>query len=203
MAFAVIMEESHPAIIDKEMWEAVQLEMERWRNYAQEHSLQKVEFATDDNPFAGSVICGSCSKAFGRKVWNSTDERLRRIIWRCNSKYPAKGMKGCDSKHIYDEVLYQVFINIFNTLIKNRDYFIAKWKKRLKSDNALYRYKARQFMKIILEAELITEFKIDLYNALVEKMTVLDGQRIIVRLLDGNNCRNYAIEKRACYRHYS
>ncbi|WP_246588732.1 hypothetical protein [Pelorhabdus rhamnosifermentans] len=23
----------------------------------------------------------------GRKVWNSTDERHRRIIWRCNGKY--------------------------------------------------------------------------------------------------------------------
>lgn len=167
------------------MWESVQLEMERRRNYAQQHSLQKVEFATADNPFAGRVICGSCGKAFGRKVWNSTDERLRRIIWRCNSKYPAKGEKGCDSKHIDDGVLYRVFINTFNTLLENKDYFISKWKERLKTDNALYRYKARQFMKIILESAPIAEFKIDLYNALIEKMTVVDGKQVIVKLLDG------------------
>lgn len=178
-------EESHPAIIDKEMWEAVQFEMERRKKFAAEHGLQKIEYATADNPFAGKVICGCCGKVFGRKVWNSTDERLRRIIWRCNGKYPAKGMKGCDSKHIYDEVLYQVFINTFNALLENKDYFIAKWKERLKSDNALYRYKARQFMKIILEAGPLTEFKIDLYNALIEKMTVVDGKQIIVTLLDG------------------
>ncbi|WP_245824108.1 zinc ribbon domain-containing protein [Sporomusa malonica] len=159
--------------------------MERRRNFAVEHSIQKLEYATTTNPFAGRVICGSYGKAFGRKVWNSTDERFRRVIWRCNGKYPAKGEKGCNSKHIYNEVLYQVVINIFNTLIENRDYFIAKWNERLKSDNALYRYKARQFMKIILETAPLTEFKIDLYKALAEKMTVVDGKQIIVTLLDG------------------
>lgn len=178
-------EDSHPAIIDKEMWEAVQLEMERRRNYALHYGIQKLEYATTDNPFAGRVVCGSCGQIFGRKVWNSTDERLRRIIWRCNGKYPAKGEKGCDSKHINDEVLYQVFINTFNTLLENKNYFMAKWKERLKSDNSLHRYKAKQFLKTISEAVPISEFEIDLYNALIEKMTVVDGKRVIVALLDG------------------
>ena len=80
---------SHPAIIDKEMWEAVQLEMERRRNFALQYGIQKLEYATTDNPFAGRVICGFCGQIFGRKVWNSTDDRFRRIIWRCNRKYPA------------------------------------------------------------------------------------------------------------------
>lgn len=92
-----------PAIIDKEMWEAVQLEMERRRKYAQEHGLQKLEYAKVNNPFAGRVACGSCGKVFGRKVWNSNVERLRMVIWRCNGKYPAKGEKDCDSKPSYDE----------------------------------------------------------------------------------------------------
>lgn len=35
-------EDSHPAIIDKEMWEAVQLEMGRRRAYALEHGIQKL-----------------------------------------------------------------------------------------------------------------------------------------------------------------
>ena len=71
-------EDSHPAIIDKEMWEAVQLEMERRRAYALEHSIQKIEYASSSNPFAGRVICGNCGQIYGRKVWNSTDDRLRR-----------------------------------------------------------------------------------------------------------------------------
>jgi len=180
-------EDSHPAIIDKEMWQAVQLEMARRRDFALKYGMQRIEYATADNPFAGRVICGTCGKVFGRKVWNSTDERLRRLIWRCNGKYPAKGEMGCDSRHIDDGVLYQAFIEVFNTLVENKDYFMGKWQERLESDNVLVRYKAKQFMGIFKEANKVREFDVDLYFALVEKVTVHDGKRIIVSLLDGTD----------------
>ena len=167
------------------MWEAVQLEMERRRNFALEYGIQKLEYATTDNPFAGRVICGSCGQVFGRKVWNSTDDRFRRIIWRCNGKYTVKGKKGCDSKHIDDGVLYQAFVNMFNAMIENRDYFIGKWQEGLKSDNVLVRYKAKQFIQVMKEAEPMKAFNTDLYFALVEKMTINDVGGLIVRLLDG------------------
>lgn len=178
-------EDSHPAIIDKEMWEAVQLEMERRRNYALQYGIQKLEYATTDNPFAGRVICGSCGQIFGRKVWNSTNERLRRIIWRCNSKYPAKGEKGCESRHIDDEVLYQTFVNVFNTLVKNKDYFLDKWKGMRESDNLLQRYKAKQISKIITERGQIKEFNVEMYFALTEKIEVFGEGKLVVSLLDG------------------
>lgn len=155
-------EDGHPAIIDKAMWEAVQLEMERRRNYALQYGIQKLEYATTDNPFAGRVICGSCGKVFGRKVWNSTDERLRRVIWRCSGKYPTKGEKGSESRHIDDDVLYKAFIYTFNLLIDDKDYFIEKWNKRLESANALQRYKAAQFIEIIAKSKPMTEFNSNL-----------------------------------------
>ena len=178
-------EGSHPAIIDKEMWEAVQLEMERRRNYALQHGLQKLEYATTDNPFAGRVICGSCGQVFGRKVWNSTDDRFRRVIWRCNGKYVAKGKKGCESQHIDDGVLYQAFVDVLNAMIENKAYFIGKWQEGLKSDNLLKRYKSKQFIESVLSRSKIEEFDIDLYFALVEKITVVGRKQVIVSLLDG------------------
>ena len=185
-------EDSHPAIIDKEMWEAVQLEMERRRDFARKYGIQKLESATEDNPFAGRVICGSCGHAYGRKVWNSTDDRLRRIIWRCNGKYVVKGEKGCESRHIDDGVLYQAFVDVFNAMIENKAYFIGKWQDRLESNNVLVRYKAKQFIEIIKMAEPIQDFDIDLYFALVGKITVYDGGRLIISLLDGTDveCEN-------------
>ncbi|WP_245331584.1 recombinase family protein [Clostridium algifaecis] len=178
-------EESHPAIIDKEMWEAVQLEIERRRVFAEKYNISKLDYATAYNPFAGRVICGHCGSTFGRKVWNSTDERLRRIIWRCNKKYTVKGEKRCQNKHIDDRVLYQAFINTFNAMIENKNYFMEKWKEHLKSDNLLQRYKAKQFMRIIENAEPIEEFDMDLFFRIIEKMTVFEGEKIIVTLLDG------------------
>lgn len=178
-------EDSHPAIIDKDMWEAVQLEMERRRNFALQYGIQKLEYATTDNPFAGRVICGSCGQVFGRKVWNSTDDRFRRIIWRCNGKYLAKGEKGCESRHIDDGVLYQAFVDVFNTLVENKDHFFDKWKELQEYDNPLQRYKAKQFSKIITETSRISKFDIDLYFALTEKIEVFGEGRLVVSLLDG------------------
>ena len=178
-------EDSHPAIIDKEMWEAVQFEMERRRNFALQYGIQKLEYATTSNPFAGRVLCGSCGQIFGRKVWNSTDDRFRRIIWRCNGKYPAKGEKGCESRHIDDVVLYQAFVNVFNMIVENKDYFLGKWKGMRESDNRLRCYKAKQFAKIIAERGRIKEFDVELYFALTEKVVVHDEGRLMVFLLDG------------------
>jgi site-specific DNA recombinase len=69
--------------------------MERRRTFVEEYNISKLDYATTDNPFAGGVICGECGSTFGRKVWNSTDERLRRVIWRCNKKYEVKRKKSC------------------------------------------------------------------------------------------------------------
>jgi len=178
-------EGSHPAIIDKEMWEAVQLEMERRRNYALEYGIQKLEYATADNPFAGRVICGCCGQVFGRKVWNSTDDRFRRVIWRCNGKYLVKGKKGCESRHIDDGVLHQAFISVFNTMVENRECFMKKWRDRLASGNVLVRYKSKQFIGILAEAERLNEFDLDLHFALVEKVTAHSEKRLTIHLLDG------------------
>lgn len=178
-------EESHPAIIDKEMWEAVQLEMERRKAFADKYNISKIDYSTVDNPFAGRVICGCCGSTFGRKVWNSTDEFHRRIIWRCNKKYEVKGHKCCDNKHIDDRVLYQAFISTYNALVENKDYFFEKWKEGLNNENALVRYRAKQFIRNIDNAEQITEFNVDLYFKLIERMTVLQDKEIVVTLLDG------------------
>ena len=50
---------------------------------------------------------------------------------------------------------------------------------------ALVPYKARPFMGIITDVEVIGQFDAELYFAMVEKLTVYDGGRIIVSLLDG------------------
>ncbi len=96
-----------------------------------------------------------------------------------------KGNKSCESKHIADGVLSQAFINTFNAMIENKDYFLEKWQERLDSDNVLQRYKAKQFIGIITEAKPILKFDINLYFALVEKIMIYDGGRLIVSFLEG------------------
>lgn len=131
------------------MWEAVQLEMERRRVFAEIYSVFKLDYAKLDNPLAGRVICWCCNSLFGRKTWHSTNENLRRKVWMCSNRYKVKGEKGCKNKHIDDKVLYQTFINTFNAIIENKNYFMEKWKDGLKSENVLVRYRSKQFIKVI------------------------------------------------------
>lgn len=179
-------EESHPAIIDKEIWEAVQLEKERRHAFATKYGQQKVDYSTTDNPFAGRVICGCCGGVYGRKVWNSTNERLRRIVWQCNNKYATKGKKGCDNRHINDEVLYMAFVSAFNAVLENREHFMRKWNEQINSQDILKRVTAKRFIDIFKDAEPLQQFDAELYFKMVEKITVYEDSRLIFSLLDGS-----------------
>lgn len=62
-------EGSHPAIIDKDMWEAVQLETRRRQEYMGQYGIKQLDFINvHDNPLIGRVIWGECGNAFGRKT---------------------------------------------------------------------------------------------------------------------------------------
>ena len=74
---------------------------------------------------------------------NSTDERLRRIIWRCNKKYAVKGEKLCDNQHIDYDILYRAFVSVFNAVIENKDYFMEKWNELLKGEDVLKKVTAK------------------------------------------------------------
>jgi vacuolar-type H+-ATPase catalytic subunit A/Vma1 len=50
-----------------------------------------------------------------------------RVVWQCSAKYEVNGKKGCDNKHIDDGMLYQAFVDVFNALVENKDYFMEKW----------------------------------------------------------------------------
>jgi site-specific DNA recombinase len=159
--------------------------MERRRKFCEEHGIQKMYTSTTDNPFSGRIICGKCGQAYGRKVWNSTDDGLRRVVWRCNGKYTEKGKVGCDNRHVDDEVFYKAFIESYNAVVENRERFIEKWKEQLKSDDVLIRVTAKRFIDIFKDSEINNEFHEYLYFKLVEKITVLDEGLLKVNLLDG------------------
>lgn len=178
-------EESHPAIIDKDTWEAVQLEVERRKIFCEEHGIQKLYTSTTDNPFSGRIICGKCGRAYGRKVWNSTDEGLRRIVWRCNDKYTEKGKIGCDNRHVDDEVFYKAFVEAYNAVVDNVEHFMAKWKEQLESENVLIKVTAKRFIGIFIDAQALEKFDVELYFKIVEKITVYNNEMLIVSLLDG------------------
>lgn len=176
-------EESHPAIIQPDMWDAVQLEIERRKKYIEQYKLQKYDYGVVDMAFAGRVICEECGRAYQRKTWHSNSKPVR--VWQCGSKYQEKGKIGCVNSHIYVQKLDEIFISAFNTLMENKETFLIKWKEELKEADVLKAYRLRQFIELIAEAATIEEVDKELVFKVLDKITVVDRGQVIVKFLDG------------------
>jgi len=106
-------ENSHPAIVTKEMHEQVQHELERRKATGKHHRGTSI--------FSGKLVCECCGEYYGSKIWHSND-KYRSIVWQCNLKY--KGAKRCDTPNIHEKDLKQRFISAFNQFLANRDAII-------------------------------------------------------------------------------
>jgi hypothetical protein len=99
---------SHPAIIEPELFDLVQFEMKR---------RQQADGRTSSaHPFSGKIYCG-CGGLYGSKVWHSNDE-YRRAVWQCNDKH--KGGEPCRAPHLSDGQIQAAFLAAFNTRLDNK-----------------------------------------------------------------------------------
>ena len=113
--------ENHPPIISKEIFDQVQDERER-------RALLKGNLVGDRHkyssryPFSGKVFCAHCGNIFKRRHWNSTNSSWK-IVWQCKT-YIMDGKEACSAKAVPESGLMDIFIQMFNNLYENRDEFI-------------------------------------------------------------------------------
>ncbi|EJO22168.1 recombinase zinc beta ribbon domain protein [Selenomonas sp. FOBRC6] len=74
--------------------------------------------------FANKVKFGCCGGWYGAKVWHSTD-KYRRVIYRCNKKYAHKG-KPCNTRHLTEEEIKQIFVKALNSLVEVKEKVIVE-----------------------------------------------------------------------------
>ena len=106
-------ENSHPAIVSDDVYEEVQLELERRKKSGRQHNSQHC--------FSGRIYCGCCGSIYGSKVWHSND-KYRRTVWQCNARFVKE--IGCQAPHLSEPMIEQKFLAAFNQLLAQRD-FIA------------------------------------------------------------------------------
>ena len=107
-------ENSHPAIIEPEVFDMVQAEIKRRKPIGRQQS--------GVGCFSGKIICGECGGFYGSKVWHSTS-KYRRTVWQCNNKF--KNETHCKTPHLSEEVLQRIFVEAFNRVIEVRDRIIG------------------------------------------------------------------------------
>lgn len=100
-------ENNHPAIIEREVWEMVQTEMMRRSMLGAAYSGSSI--------FASKLICGDCGKPYGKKKWHSTSKYAKEI-YRCNAKY-NKGQVQCQTPNLTEEDIKARFIKAYNLVM--------------------------------------------------------------------------------------
>lgn len=98
-------EGDHEAIIAPELFDRVQDEIAR----------RKRGKSGGGSVFSGIIFCGECGKAFGPKVWHSTD-KYRRVIWQCNGKSENR----CQTPHLSEEEIMEGFKKALAAILPNR-----------------------------------------------------------------------------------
>jgi hypothetical protein len=77
-------EGSHPAIIDKDTWECVRLELARQERYCIDHSIGKYHNHNEEYPLSARITCKTCGCTFMLLKSKRVGEESRQY-WRCSS----------------------------------------------------------------------------------------------------------------------
>ena len=92
---------SHPAIIDRQMYEAVQARLKERGRY-KKSTIQKADL------FSRMIVCGDCGWIYKRRVQNGT------VYWVCSHKGNA-GFE-CGSKNLSEKAIQTAFVMMYNRL---------------------------------------------------------------------------------------
>ena len=103
-------ENSHPAIINKEEFAAVQAEFERRSNMRGYSRTGKSAF-TSEYAFSGKLFCQNCGSKFRRASWGTG--KNKQYVWRCINR-EQNGVDKCSTKTVKEKDLEQAFIRVMN-----------------------------------------------------------------------------------------
>lgn len=178
----VYVKDSHPPIIERELWEAVQLEIERRRLFRERHNLRTLGRYTDEQPFTCRVVCGKCGAVYWRRTWTRGSRKIR--VWQCGKRYQKKGVAGCKGCNLFEKDLEKAFLTAWNGIVENREGFLPAWEKQIKEGNALEKWRAGQMVQLTAEPPLETVCA-EIVNMALESVEVHDGGLLHFRFLDG------------------
>ena len=114
-------EGTHPAIIDKEMFEMVKVEIQR-RKDEQVTAVGSSRF-TSKYPFSGLLICGECGHKLRRHV-RTVGSGIKVPAWGCANRI-VNGRRECDSHHVNEDTLQHTYTAAISDMIEDTEEIMA------------------------------------------------------------------------------
>lgn len=115
-------EDSHPGIVSKEIFAAVQAEIAR-RSNLRGYSKTGRSAYTSNYPFSGKLFCHSCGSKYTRRT--SGTGKYKIMNWMCINHY-NNGNKACTMQAIHERAIEKAFVRAMNKVVAGKDNFINK-----------------------------------------------------------------------------
>ncbi|MBF4482283.1 MAG: recombinase family protein [Dehalococcoides mccartyi] len=122
-------ENSHEAIIPREIFMQVQEELIRRRCVHLSKNGNKRSFSST-HCFANIIICGNCGEIFRRVHWNNRGKKS--IVWRCVSRLENTGL-FCDARTVLESTIEQVLVTAINNTLSGKNTFLATLQNNIES----------------------------------------------------------------------
>ena len=114
-------ENSHEAIIPREIFMQVQEELIRRRIVHTSPNGKNRTFSST-HCFSNMIICGGCGEFFRRIHWNNRGKKS--VVWRCISRLENTG-QFCDARTVLESTIERVLITAINQTLCDKDSFLA------------------------------------------------------------------------------
>ena len=135
-------ENSHPAIIQPEVFDLVQHEFQRRKASGM--------YSGGTGFLTNRLICADCGNFFGEKQWHSDTIHFK-TVWQCRRRYLRE---HCQTGHVSEDAIKRAFLAVFNGFITNRSEILESYEEmiRLLTDTAAL---DRELEKLRAEHEVI------------------------------------------------
>jgi len=114
-------ENSHEAIIPREIYMQVQEELIRRRIVHTSPNGKKRTFSSI-HCFSNMIICGGCGEFYRRIHWYNRGKKS--IVWRCISRLENTG-QFCDARTVPESTIERILVSAINQTLCQKDDFLA------------------------------------------------------------------------------
>lgn len=165
-------ENNHEPIMEKDIWEAAQLELKRREEFRKNHGLRELGSCTLE-PFYGKIYCccgGKYTKKTGKKVWH------------CINTQKEKG-KICKKESLEERLLQKAVIECWNQIADNREKYLPLWEEKIRKGNPLEKLLAEK-MKVFSAEGKIYDIPGDMIRMVVQEVQVKE-EILQITFMDG------------------
>lgn len=199
---------THPAIIEEQVWNLVQLELLRHEQYCKDHHILNGRYhnQSDRFPFAGRIICGTCGSTFmqltdneGKKYWRCKTFQGKKGTLIDGMEYTPAPKKGwaknankynrrktpvprevyCTDIKVKANSIETIFINAWNHLVDHPE-------EIKRSKDALKDYRVGELKRLLAEYGKIDAIKPELVRQTLDHIGVDKHGEAVVIFLSGH-----------------